>query len=201
VRSGSGIHGYWLLDRDLQTTVDRAIVRSLLPHFYRSFGGDHVQNLSRVLRPPGTMNYKNARCGRTPVPCNLRTCNSTRRFPLEMFLPWIRLAEQEAGLAGAGDSSTSVDAVDPRPGHYRHPEVADLVSRLDRPAADRSRRDFAIVCDLLRLGLTRERIWELVSSRSKFESNGRTYFNVTVGNALRLVRHEQVSHPELTTRT
>ena len=61
----------------------------------------------------------------------------------------------------------------------------ELVSRLDRPSPDRSRRDFAIVCDLLRLGLAREEIWELVSGTSKFESNGRSYFDVTFANAER----------------
>ena len=193
VRSGFGIHGYWLLERDIHASEEKAQLVAMLPHFYRSFGGDHVHNLSRVLRPPGTMNFKDARSGRTPVPCTLLTCNSKRRFPLEMFLPWIQLAEEETGSAGAGDSPESVDAVGPQTGLCGSSEVAELVSRLDRPAADRSRRDFAIVCDLLRLGLTRERIWELVSDRSKFESNGRTYFNVTVCNAQRLVRHEQVS--------
>ncbi len=193
VRSGFGIHGYWLLDRDLRTPEERSQLAELLPHFYRSFGGDHVQNLSRVLRPPGTMNFKDARSGRTPVPCTLLACDSKRRFPMEMFLPWIQLAEEETGPTHAGDSPTSMDAVAAQTGLRRRSEVAELVNRLDRPAADRSRRDFAIVCDLLRLGLSKEQIWELVSDRSKFESNGRPYFNVTVCNARKLVRHEQVS--------
>jgi hypothetical protein len=55
VSSGSGIHGYWLLDRDLRAQQERAVISAMLPHFYRSFGGDHVQNLSRVMRPPGTV--------------------------------------------------------------------------------------------------------------------------------------------------
>jgi hypothetical protein len=63
-----------------------------------------------------------------------------------------------------------------------------LVRRLERPSLDRSRRDFAIVCDLLRLGLAREEIWELVSDTSKFESGGRPYFDLTFTNAERSVR-------------
>ena len=54
---------------------------------------------------------------------------------------------------------------------------------LEKPCLDRSRRDFAIVCDLLRLGLTREQIWPLVRGSSKFESNGRKYFELTIANA------------------
>ena len=67
------------------------------------------------------------------------------------------------------------------------PEAMELVSRLDRPSPDRSRRDFAIVCDLLRLGLAKEEIWNLVSCRSKFESNGRPYFDLTFSNAERSI--------------
>jgi hypothetical protein len=64
-----------------------------------------------------------------------------------------------------------------------HADVTTLISRLDRPCRDRSRRDFAIVCDLLRLGLSREEIWSLVAGTSKFESDGRPYFDLTVTNA------------------
>ena len=71
--------------------------------------------------------------------------------------------------------------------HDDRAEAIDLVSRLDRDSPDRSRRDFAIVCDLLRLGLAKEQIWDLVSDKSKFESNGRSYFEVTFANAERTV--------------
>jgi hypothetical protein len=63
----------------------------------------------------------------------------------------------------------------PRPGidaSTIHAEATMLIRRLDRPCRDRSRRDFAILCDLLRLGLSRDEIWPLVSSLSKFESDG-----------------------------
>ena len=48
VRSGSGIHGYWLLQRALQTPQERSRFLAMVPQFYKSFGGDHVQNLSRA---------------------------------------------------------------------------------------------------------------------------------------------------------
>jgi hypothetical protein len=43
------------------------------------------------------------------------------------------------------------------------------------------------VCDLLRLGLSREEIWQLVARGSKFESNGRPYFDITIANAEKTV--------------
>jgi len=63
--------------------------------------------------------------------------------------------------------------------------------QLGKPARDRSRRDFAIVCDLLRMGLTQEEIWSLVDGSSKFESNGRPYFDVTIANAERRILLDQ----------
>lgn len=65
--------------------------------------------------------------------------------------------------------------------------IRKLVRCLDLDVADRSRRDYAIVCELLRLGVTPEEIWQLVQQRSKFQSAGRSYFNVTIKNALRAV--------------
>ena len=96
VSSGSGIHGYWLLDRDVRSREERSSITAMLPHFYRSFGGDHVQNLSRILRPPGTVNCKDARNGRPPQPCALLTCQPELRYPLEAFARWIALARRGA---------------------------------------------------------------------------------------------------------
>lgn len=187
VNSGSGVHAYWLLEGDLTTPETRSQLAAMLPHFYRSFGGDHVQNLSRILRPPGTFNYKDARNGRALLPCTLGTRDPAVRYPLEAFRCWIELAESEQQAISPRQSSSppstsSLDEI-----LAGRSEVLELVSRLDRPSPDRSRRDFAIVCDLLRLGLAREDIWGLVSGRSKFESSGRSYFDVTISNAERRI--------------
>jgi hypothetical protein len=187
VNSGSGIHAYWLLEDDLTTPETRSQLAAMLPYFYRSFGGDHVQNLSRILRPPGTFNYKDARNGRAPMPCTLVACDPETSYPLKAFRRWIELAKSEKQAISPGQSlgtpsTSSLDEI-----LEVRSEVLELVGRLDRPTPDRSRRDFAIVCDLLRLGLAKEAIWDVVSGRSKFESNGRSYFNVTVSNAERRV--------------
>lgn len=184
VNSGSGVHAYWLLEDDLTTPESRSQLAAILPYFYRSFGGDHVQNLSRILRPPGTFNYKAARNGRMPVACTVGTCDPELRYPMEAFRRWIELAKSETQAISPGQppGTSSVGEVLAGCG-----EVLELVGRLDRPTPDRSRRDFAIVCDLLRLGLAKEVIWDLVSGRSKFESNGRSYFDVTISNAERRV--------------
>jgi len=186
VSSGSGIHGYWLLDCDLRSQRERAVVTAMLPHFYRSFGGDHVQNLSRIMRPPGTVNYKDTRNGRAARPCTLHACQPNVRYALDAFAHWTRLARRvqqppPARLVSARPATVALsDAT-----LARQAKIMEIVRNLDHPSPDRSRRDFAIVCDLLRLGLTREEIWPLVARGSKFESNGRPYFDVTIANAER----------------
>jgi hypothetical protein len=63
-------------------------------------------------------------------------------------------------------------------------DVSLLVFQLEKAAPDRSRRDFAVVCGLLRLGLSPEEIWSLVANQSKFATAGRRYFDRTIANAL-----------------
>ena len=194
VSSGSGIHGYWLLDRDVRSPQGRGLITAILPHFYRSFGGDHVQNLSRILRPPGTVNCKAARNSRPPQPCTLVMCQPEVRYPLEAFSRCTEQAERahqrrRIGLIRAGSAIDSTAGIR----LSRKAKVSQIMQNLDRPSRDRSRRDFAIVCDLLRSGLTTEEIWLLVADRSKFESNGRPYFNVTIANAERAVLLDQAA--------
>ena len=191
VRSGSGIHGYWLLERDLESPEERLQVVAMLPHFYRSFGGDHVQNLSRVMRPPGTVNYKDARNGRPPRLCRLCTCRPEVRYPLESFAPWIEQAEPQRRRRTPSGSTGSATEFPAKATVVRNTEAVAIACRLGKPSQDRSRRDFAIVCDLLRLGLTREEIWPLVCHSSKFESNGRPYFDLTIANAERRILLDQ----------
>lgn len=190
VNSGSGIHGYWFLQRDLTTRRLRRQLGAMLPHFYRSFGGDHVQNLSRVMRPPGTVNYKDARNGKRPLPCTLCTCDPEMRYPLDTFSRWTKQAEQELRRTTSAIPSRLSNELLVGESPSRRAEALSLVRRLEKPSPDRSRRDFAIVCHLLRLGLAREEIWELVSDTSKFESDGRMYFDLTFTNAERSVLRE-----------
>jgi len=167
------------------------MIVAMLPHFYRSFGGDHVHNLSRVMRPPGTVNCKGARNGRQPRPCQLCKCDPTDRHPLEAFSDWIEQARRQQGIrSGSARSTTEASA---KGILARNAKTANLVRQLAKPSPDRSRRDFAVVCGLLRLGLTREEIWKLVCEDSKFESNGRPYFDLTISNAERKVLVDRAS--------
>ena len=187
VSSGNGIHAYWLLDKDLISAAERNRLVTMLPVFYRAFGGDHVQNLSRVMRPPGTFNYKEARNGRPPIPCSLVFCDPEQRYPWSAFAAWMQSAESSIGHGNDVSPTEAKKELSPNAVSNSHTGMAALASRLDMPSQDRSRRDFAVVCDLLRLGLCSEAIWSVVADKSKFKSNGRSYFDITITNAERMI--------------
>lgn len=197
VCSGSGVHGYWLLEQDLTSLADRWRMAAMLPRFYAAFGGDHVQNLSRIMRLPGTLNYKDARNGRPPLPCTLCACDPDLRYPLHAFSRWFDHSDKERPSRSPAESRKVVSQVLVGQAPCRSAQVKDLVDRLDRRSRDRSRRDFAVVCDLLRLGLSREEIWELVAGTSKFESGGRPYFDLTITNAERVAFGGQTDRSQL----
>lgn len=69
----------------------------------------------------------------------------------------------------------------------QHPQsrrVRRLVSRLNQAKTEQSKRDYAIVCELIRVGLCELDIWSLVHQKSKFATDGWRYFVVTYQNAL-----------------
>ncbi len=77
VNSGYGLHGYWLFDkvqtitdenRDMATQLNKDFL-SLIRHNAGQYGGavDAVQDLARVLRVPGTFNYKLGKNNIKPV--------------------------------------------------------------------------------------------------------------------------------------
>lgn len=187
VHSGGGVHAYWLLDRDLTTAAEREHLAGILPPFYAAFDGDHVQNFSRVMRPPGTMNYKEARNGKRPASCSLISYRPERKYSIDTFAEWM----ESSGLSHRHTTRALKDRVQTKlPSVWKlacHDDAEALASRLELPSDDRSRRDFAVVCDLLRLGLSPAEIWMIVADKSKFESNGRPYFDLTIANAEKTV--------------
>jgi hypothetical protein len=67
VHSGNGLHCYWSTGRviDLADTKTRTVFRSRLESWQGGHHSDPVSNFDRILRIPGTWNYKDAQ--RRPV--------------------------------------------------------------------------------------------------------------------------------------
>jgi putative DNA primase/helicase len=99
IDSGNGLQPIWLLERplDLRGRVDRdsiiqrveGVNRALsliLAANLNSLKADHVQNIDRILRVPGTINFPNAKkraAGRVNISASLVLFEKERRFTLE----------------------------------------------------------------------------------------------------------------------
>ena len=187
VSSGHGVHLYWLLRPPfvIQSDADRERFERMLKAIYRAVGCDAVQDVSRVLRFPGLWNVKSLRNGVLPVPCYLLACDPEQTYSFSTFARWWERAKEEIAVETAATRVPPTSTAPPG-----NPGTKELVAELDRSVSDRSRRDFAVVLALLRLGLSPEEIWPLVENRSKFEDRGRPYFDITARNALRSLERE-----------
>lgn len=175
VASGNGTHAYWRLNSDYSTsrTDDRATFESLLKNLYRDLGADSTQDVSRLLRLPGFFNVK-----RGKSPCELLTCDSSRQYSLSAFEYWMKPAPDVANQLVSVSRAYLPTDHDTR-------RIRGLIRHLDVPVDNRSQRDFAVLCGLLRLGLDSATIWSLVQGHSKFEDGGKRYFAITLENVLR----------------
>jgi DNA-binding transcriptional ArsR family regulator len=177
------------------------LVERILAGVAAAIGGDHTQDLSRLLRLPGSWNRKDERIGREPVPCVLVECEAGRRYPLALFErfaveepaeppaaerphPDRERAETDMGEAGEPPPS-------PEPTVLRMPSerIERLLRRcLDPPHGDRSAADFALVCAAIEEGWTREELWPHARRVGKSRDRGWDYFELTWRNASRRVQ-------------
>jgi hypothetical protein len=83
--SGGGIQAFWLFADPQPLTRSHDYERAVL-YFAERFGGDHVQNLNRLMRLPGTVNVLNDRkraAGRTPRASYVIEADWQRRITLD----------------------------------------------------------------------------------------------------------------------
>ena len=105
-----------------------------------------------------------------------------RKYSLRTFGRWFEAANRRSP-----GKSLPHPTVRQEPGPAGNRYLEAVLQRLDEDAPDRSRRDFAVICQLLRGGLDPETIWQLVQHHSKFADRGREYFDITIQNAVRNV--------------
>ena len=176
VDSGSGVHLYWLLDQaaDVSGMAKREQFEGKLKALYRQLGCDATSDVNRLLRLPGFWNMKNVRNGGLPLACRLVHCDRDRRFEINRF-----------AIVTSGQFQRSVhEQRKTRCICTNGGSVKEVLGWLDQEVRDRSRRDFRVVCSLLRLGVRPSEIWSHVEHRSKFASRGYAYFETTLNNAL-----------------
>ena len=180
IASGHGVHTYWLLQTPFRadSPTNRERFERMLKRLYTDLGSDSVQDICRILRLPSFDNMKGTREGAIPTPCRLLHCNPSRRYSLAAFARWMREAEMnEASPPTKSPPFAKTDRISSR--------IRRAVQRLHENTSDRSRRDFAVVCELLRLGCGVEEIRQLVQDQSKFKTHGLKYLQTTLNNAVK----------------
>jgi hypothetical protein len=157
------------------------LVQNVLAGIAKAVGGDHTTDLSRLLRIPGTLNRKDQRNGREPVPTVLVECEPSRRYPLVAF-DLVKSVSLESGRA-------KQIAAMPLPKRKKltlakADKLAELIAASGiAETGCRSEADFAICCFAIRNGIAKEEVWQQVEHVGKFAQGGRRYYDITWENA------------------
>lgn len=161
-------------------------MQDVLAGLAAKIGGDHTSDLARCLRLPGTLNRKDERNGKQPVPCELVECEPTRRYPFSDFealaveSPTRQRREKVAAirLPTPRTLKSTLRSRD-RETHFR----ALVNTCAAAEAGQRSERDWALLCWAVENGVEREELWQTVAGIGKFAERGRDYFERTLAKA------------------
>lgn len=142
VDSGHGIHAYWLL-RDAAPVADASLA---MKGIAKNIGGDNTHDPARILRVPGTYNYKDPD---NAVPVRLLRLDTTRRYRFSDFSEWLDKAHEGRGTPHSWFPSAQA-----------YVRRADLPPWLDEliangaPRGSRSEQSFKAAVWLMRYGWT-----------------------------------------------
>lgn len=197
VKSGNGIHAYWLLS-ELERDINAVKARNkALKQAYKEFNGDSCFDLARVLRVPGTYNLK----GDEPVLAEVVEYHEDRVYQLGDF-PEAILDDDDAVQLDASPEplpDSFEDAIRAKKAKLLH----RMVSAEGAPLAasgnvDHSRNDWYVACALLSLGYSQGVVMSVLmhptwASGEKYRrSRNALYVLKTVGLAARHVQGDIV---------
>lgn len=156
-------------------------VQDILSGMASMVGGDNTQDLSRLLRLPGTMNQKDARNQRPAVPCVLVDLDAARRYPLASFERFL----ENSPARIKRQKIAQVPLPSPRrSGTKTWDRLDELISMCaTAESGERSEADFAICCFAVEHGISRTEVWARVSGVGKFAEAGEKYFDRTWASA------------------
>lgn len=178
IDSGHGVHVYWVFNTVFVLSDDGAVAKAegILQRLSVVLGGDHTQDVCRVLRLPGFPNVKDARNGTPSVPCRIVEIN-----PMPVLEDLDELAEYLPDVAHSTPSgATTAKASDQEPTSEGDELTRRARQRLgDKVITDRSKVDFQFLADAIRDGYQKEEVWRAVGGLSKFAERGRSYFDLT----------------------
>ncbi len=137
--------------------------------------GDHVTDLSRPMRLPGTLNRKGERMGVPPVPSTVLQLCPDRRYVLDDFA---HLAERSHDRIKREAIAKIKLPAARKLSDGRRATLTDLANRCAvAPVGSRSEADWALVCKAVEQGWPVEEVWVAVENIGKFAERGRKYFD------------------------
>lgn len=148
--------------------------------------GDNTNDVSRILRLPGTFNYKDKE---HPRECKIFEF-SGKTYSIEDFDFALKIspsrkrreAEAKMELPEATITGTKL-------GKKRERRLEDFLNDLRIvDEGERSDVDWKLICWAVEEGIDPEFIWSKVSDLSKFAARGRRYFDTTLNNARSAVK-------------
>jgi hypothetical protein len=177
LRNGKG-QLYLSARQNVPELSEQAIhTQDILAGIAARIGGDHTQDLSRLLRLPGSLNRKEERNGQEPVPARLVRLDGNLRYSVADFeefakqSPSRRRREQVAQMKLPTPKKLTPTKRD---------KLNELVAACTiAPIGARSEADWALACAAVERGWPKEDVWTAVESVGKFAEAGRGYFDRT----------------------
>lgn len=161
-------------------------IEDILSGIAAAIGGDHTQDLSRLLRVPGTWRRKDERHGATPILCTVAELHKRRLYDVADFE---RFAEQSPSRQRRQKiDGVKLPKVRKTLTAAAQDKLNSQVLACDLENNDRSAADFALCVFAIRRGVDREHLWSEVANISKFQDRGRDYFDMTFEAATAAVR-------------
>jgi hypothetical protein len=162
------------------------LVQRILKGIALQIGGDHTTDLSRLLRLPGSMNRKDARSGKTPIPTELLVCEPSRRYSFNEFAKF-ELKTPDAASTRPSSGKRSANK-----------RLDKLIKAAGKAApGQRSEKDFGVCCCAIQNGVDKDSVWDLVKDVGKFAESGRDYFETTWDNASAHLSTKQPANPTI----
>ena len=151
-----------------------------------SIGGDNTQDLSRILRLPGTMNRKNERNGEPPKPCELVFAHPERQYPFELFA---QFAEQApAKLKRDAVAAIPLPALRNLTAAKTDTLAGKILLCQTASQGTRSGVDFHLCAWGIEKGIAKSEVWMRCRTVGKFAECGESYFDRTWDKAADHVR-------------
>lgn len=127
VWSGNGFHAYWFLEESARSDEDLETAERTMKLLATGLEGDPVQDRSRILRVPGTFNYKYDE----PQSVSLQHCKSELRYSLDKLLGMAEGLPKSSGNAIEAASGVSRDVLsDPILEGHRNVVLASVAGSL-----------------------------------------------------------------------